>query len=256
MQKAVPKYHPVATSAASVTVQQHTAPANVVLWAGWFCPFTQRVWVVLEELGVPYQYKEVNPYLKEPSFLTEISPKGLTPGLCVDEKPLHDSVVINEFLNEEFGSNQLLMPKDAYQRAMARLWIDYVNKEVVPAFFRLLQAQPSEPEKQAAALADFRTLLSAVSKEAKGPYFFGEQFSLVDAAIAPWAVRDFIIGEVRGFARTDVQGWNEWATALETRASVERTTSVNEILEFNSTFLQNEGKSLAGKAAAGGQVLP
>lgn len=69
MQKAIPKYHPVATSTAAETVKKHEMPANPVLWAGWFCPFTQRSWVVLEELGITYEYKEVNPYLKEVSFL-------------------------------------------------------------------------------------------------------------------------------------------------------------------------------------------
>ncbi|UKZ53942.1 hypothetical protein TrVGV298_007745 [Trichoderma virens] len=223
MQKAVPKYHPVATSAAAETIKKHEKPANTVLWAGWFCPFTQRSWVVLEELGIPYQYKEVNPYLKEASFL-EISPKGLTPGLQVDGKPLHDSIIINEFLNEEYGSSKLL-PEDPYQRTIARLWIDYINKEVVPAFFRLLQAQPNEPEKQSSALIEFKNLLSTISKKAKGLYFFGDQFSLVDAALAPWAVRDFIVRDFRRFVREDVQGWSDWAAALETRESVVRTTS-------------------------------
>lgn len=119
------------------------------------------------------------------------------------------------------------MPEDPYQQATARLWIDYINKDVVPAFFRLLQAQPSEPEKQVSTLVEFKKVLSVISKEVKGPYFFGEQFSLVDAALAPWAVRDFIVGTFRGFVREDVQGWSDWAAALETRDSVVRTTSVS-----------------------------
>ncbi|KAL7935532.1 glutathione S-transferase [Trichoderma chlorosporum] len=255
MQKAIPKYYPTATSAAAETINQHEKPAKTVLWAGWFCPFTQRSWVVLEELGIAYQYKEVNPYLKEASFL-EISPKGLTPGLQIDGKPLHDSVIINEFLNEEYGSSKL-MPQASYQRAIARLQIDYINKEVVPAFFRLLQAQPDEPEKQTSALTEFKKLLSAVSKEAKGPYFFGDQFSLVDATLAPWAVRDLIIRDFRSFVREDVQGWADWAAALETRESVVRTTSgKNEMVEFNGTFLRNERHSLAGRAAAEGKAIP
>ena len=34
-----------------------------------FCPFVQRTWIALEEKGIPYQYKEVNPYKKEKHFL-------------------------------------------------------------------------------------------------------------------------------------------------------------------------------------------
>lgn len=45
-----------------------------------FQPFVQRVWIALEEKGIPYEYKEVNPYKKEPHFL-KINPKGLVPAL-------------------------------------------------------------------------------------------------------------------------------------------------------------------------------
>lgn len=69
MAASTPIYHPVATGTAAETVKYHSDPADVKLWAGWFCPFTQRTWVALEEKGIPYQYHEVNPYLKEDSFL-------------------------------------------------------------------------------------------------------------------------------------------------------------------------------------------
>jgi len=156
-----------------------------------------------------------------------VSPKGLTPGLEVGGQPLHDSTVINEFLNDFCPTNAKLLPEEPYDRAIARLAIDHINKAVVPAFFRLLQAQPNEPQKQATALAELNDALTQVSKKAKGPYFFGEAFSLVDVAIAPWAVRDFIIRDFRGFKREEVTGWQDWATALESRQSVVDTTSVS-----------------------------
>lgn len=65
-----------------------------------------------------------------------------------------------------------------------------------------------------------------MSSKAKGPYFYGEKFSLVDVAIAPWAVRDVISRDYRGFSRETVPGWKNWAEALESRASVVKTSSV------------------------------
>lgn len=49
---------------------------------------------------------------------------------------------------------------------------------------------------------------------------------MVDLAIAPWAVRDFIIRDARGFDQSDVPGWSSWAEALEEHAAVRNTTSV------------------------------
>lgn len=57
--------HPHATGNAAKTVEQHQGTNELVFYAGWFCPFVQRAWITLEEKGVPYQYKEVNPYKKE-----------------------------------------------------------------------------------------------------------------------------------------------------------------------------------------------
>jgi glutathione S-transferase len=56
---------PHATGLAAKTVADHKEPQDLVFYSGWFCPFVQRSWIALEEKGVPYQYKEVNPYKKE-----------------------------------------------------------------------------------------------------------------------------------------------------------------------------------------------
>ena len=167
---------------------------------------------------------QINPYFKEPAFLGKlflylavrlvlilyiiaISPKGLVPVLEVDNGSICDSWVICEYLEETFPDQSPLLPKDPYQRSIARTWIDFINKSIVPAFFRLLQAQPEETEKRAKALAEFNTALGKLSEKHKGPFFFGDKISLVDIFIAPWAVRDFILRDYREFKRSMVQGW-------------------------------------------------
>lgn len=80
--------HPVATGEAAKTVTTHQQIQELIFYAGWvrsiiklppqilrltiilqFCPFVQRTWITLEERGIPYQYKEVNPYKKAKHFL-------------------------------------------------------------------------------------------------------------------------------------------------------------------------------------------
>ncbi|KAJ9635641.1 hypothetical protein H2204_005815 [Knufia peltigerae] len=227
-----PIYHATATGAAKSTVNCHQTPQDLIFWAGW-----------------------VNPYLKEEHFLA-ISPKGLVPAIQHHGSPLHDSIVVSEYLEEAFfddnaASDTILPPSDPYQRGVARIWIDFINKSVVPPFFRLLQAQSDEAEQKAMALQDLKDALAAVSSQVKGPYFFGDQFSLVDAVIAPWAVRDFILREYRGFNREEVLTWKQWAEALESRRS-----DPEKYVEFNKTFLRKESHSLVGKAALEGRILP
>ena len=137
--------------------------------------------------------------------------------------------MICEFLEDAYPSySPKLLPEDPYDKAFARLWIDFVGKSFLPPFFRLLQSQ--EKEKQDEARADLYKALAQISAKRKGPYFFGEEFSLVDIVIAPWAVRDYILAENRGYKREDVgNGWAEWSGALESRPSLIKTTSVSQI---------------------------
>ena len=62
-----------------------TTTVKTILYSAWFCPFAQRAWCALNELGVTYTLVEaltVDPtteaYIKDPALL-ESNPKGLVP---------------------------------------------------------------------------------------------------------------------------------------------------------------------------------
>lgn len=77
-------------------------------------------------------------------------------------------------------------------------------------------------------MKDFKDALRQLAEQVKGPYFLGEEWSLVDTAMAPFAVRDYILSEHRGYRRDDVgNGWKEYAEKLESRESVVKTSSVS-----------------------------
>ena len=91
---------------------------------------------------------------------------------------------------------------------------------------RLIQSQ--EPEKQKEALEELNKALRTYTAKIKGPYFLGEQFSLVDITFAPWIVRDYIITENRGFTREGVSPeWKKYADLVEKRDSILATQSVS-----------------------------
>lgn len=79
-----------------------------------------------------------------------------------------------------------------------------------------------------AALEESIKAQKTLAEKVKGPYFFGEEWSLVDAALAPWIVRDYVPREHRGYERSMAGSkWEEYAKALETRDSVVKTFSVS-----------------------------
>lgn len=151
------------------------------------------------------------------------------PAIEYKGRALYESLVLNEFLEEAFPSYAPnLLPEDPVDRGYARIWIDYIAKTFLPWFMRLLQAQ--EPEKQKEALDELNKVLRTLGQQIKGPYFLGDQFSLVDITIAPWILRDYIIAENRGFSRDAVSPeWKKYAEVVEKRDSVAHTMSVSNI---------------------------
>ncbi|KAF5354979.1 hypothetical protein D9756_005532 [Leucocoprinus leucothites] len=248
--------YPHATGAAAETVKQHQSPQELVFWSGWFCPFVQRAWIALEEKGIPYQYKEVNPYKKEKHFL-DINPKGLVPAVEYNGKALYESLVLLEFLEEAYPSHSPnLLPPDPYDRAVARIWLDHITKNYLSAYHRLMQFQ--EKERQDEAREALYEAQRKLVKQVKGPYFFGDEFSIVDVAVVPWVQRDWVLSENRAYDRSAVgEAWVKYAKALTERPSVQKTQSLREnYLPIYGRYLTNEAQSEAAKAIREGRAIP
>lgn len=112
----------------------------------------------------------------------------------------------------------------------------------MPAFLRLLQAQ--EKDEQAEVLKGLNGALGPLVEQVKGPYFLGEEWSLVDTAIAPFVVGDYILIEHRGYRREDIgegQRWKEYVEKLTSRESVVKTRSVSAV-SYYCTFAKENSE--------------
>lgn len=255
----------------------HAQEHPLKLYGGWFCPFVQRSWMVLHEKNIPHQYIEINPYRKEPEFMA-LNPRGLVPTLGVpmdakgkDQKPLYESTVICEYLDEAFVDETKygpqLLPEDAYERARCRLWIDHINSRIIPKFYRFLQHTPDKPYSIEEARKDFLGQIKAFVKEMhpSGPWFLGEQHSLVDIMLAPWAKRLFLIDHYKpggvGIDPTEEQDtwtrWESWFNATLTRQSTKDTWSTEDkYIATYKRYAEDTTQSEVGRATRSGGKLP
>lgn len=266
--------HPAATGRAADIVKQHeNAQADHVLYSGWFCPFVQRAWIVLEEKKIPYRYQEINPYNKEPSFL-KLNPRGLVPTLGVPtpdgEQPLIESGIICEYLDETFPDQVPLFSKDPYKKAKARIAIDYVTSRIIPAFHRFLQHTPEKPYSLDDARKEFLgTLLTWIKDaDAKGPFFAGTELSMPDVILGPWAVRLWVFDHFKGGLGAPNPGeggedeklwerWRAWSKAVEERESVQATLSEREYyLPLYERYATDTAMSELAKATRAGRGVP
>jgi glutathione S-transferase len=268
-------YHKKATGNALTTVKNHAQEDELKLYgsAFWYVhhtcsnipntylssPFVQRVWISLEHKNIPYQYIEVDPY-KKPQSLLDVNPRGLVPALRHGPTwSTHESTVIMEYL-EDLNTGPALLPADAQTRATQRLWSDHVNRNIIPVFYKLLQAQDQSDQIDHAKEMKNQIAKLVSAAHPTGPFFLGAQMSFVDVQIAPWVIRlRRVLGPYRGWPEAEEGSrWAKWINAIEGEESVKMTTSTDELyLDSYERYAENRpGTSLLADAINGGRGLP
>ncbi|KAI0826475.1 glutathione S-transferase [Irpex lacteus] len=267
-------YHLKCTGDALVTAEAHSAPADITLFAGCFCPFVQRVWVALEEFGIPYHYYEVDPYKKPPELL-EVSPKGLVPALKFNNttppRALNESTVILEYLedlaNRDYGKTLLPPTSDLYGRALVRLQADHIGRNLVPAFYRYLQAQHAEKQIEGGkefvfAIEGLVALFERAEKETDskvGLWHVDGKLSLADVLAGPWLFRATnVLKHYRGFTLPEGEKFRAYIDRLVNHPSFKRTCSTEELyLESYERYAYNRpNTSQVANAINSGRALP
>ncbi|MCM5571831.1 glutathione S-transferase N-terminal domain-containing protein [Burkholderiaceae bacterium FT117] len=158
----------------------------MVLYSGTTCPFSQRCRFVLFEKGMDFEIRDVDLYNK-PEDISIMNPYGQVPILVERDLILYESNIINEYIDERFPHPQL-MPADPVMRARARLFLFNFEREL---FVHVQQLERRDQPKDAAKLMEkarqqIRDRLTQLTPIfIKNKYMLGEDFSMLDVAIAP-----------------------------------------------------------------------
>lgn len=161
------------------------SPANrkpvMTLYSGSVDPYSHRTRIVLFEKDVECQIVFVEPDNK-PAELAELNPYNQVPTMVDRDLVLYQSAIINEYLDERLP-HPPLMPVDPVSRARARMMLFRFEND----WYQLLPDIDSGDKKLATrarhTIRDGLTVISPLFKEQ--PYVLGEEFSLVDCALAP-----------------------------------------------------------------------
>ncbi|EME49822.1 hypothetical protein DOTSEDRAFT_164552 [Dothistroma septosporum NZE10] len=251
-------YHKQATGEAWKTVQAHSADQDLKLYGSCFCPFVHRVWISLELKGLDYQYVEVDVYRK-PKLLLDINPRGLVPALRHGEWGCYESTVLMEYL-EDLQQGHQLLPEDPKLRASSRLWSDHINRHIIPAFYKYLQAQDTNDQIKFAGQLKEQISKAVDAADPQGPFFLGPEMSFVDVQLAPWIVRlDKVLKPYRGWPDPEPGSrWEKWVRAVEDSGPVKKTTSDDELyLDSYERYAENRpNTSQVREAINSGGGLP
>jgi len=205
------------------------------------CPYVQRSVITLQEKGVPYEieYIDLN---NKPEWFMQLSPLGKVPILIIEDTVIFESATINEYL-DEIAPGRKLQPSDPLQRAHNRAWIEFTSTVLVTR--NQMQHAKTEQETRRLAAVVNSQLARLEEQLDNGPFFNGNDFSLVDAAAAPLFQRLAWLLELAPDLGVldDLPKVTAWSEALLQRESVKRST-VADIRERYLGYLQGNG--LAG----------
>ncbi|XP_034679418.1 probable glutathione S-transferase parC [Vitis riparia] len=128
-----------------------------------------RVRIALAEKGLKYEYREVDLSNKSPLLLIH------------NGKPICESLIIVEYIDEVWKDRSPLLPSDPYQRAQARFWADFVNKEIYENGRKIWATKGTEQEVAKKEFIQDLKLLEGVLGDK--PYFGGETLGFLDIAL-------------------------------------------------------------------------
>ncbi len=188
----------------------------------------QKVRLVLSEKQLVWEEKLLN-LRRGDQFLPDylaLNPKAVVPTLVHGGRVIRESSIINEYLDEVFPKPPL-KPLDSAERSQMRLWVKTVDDEVHPAIGVLTYAivlrqqmnelktpqqleqhfeavvDPKRRERQqhthelgiespavAVALAQLKQVIGQMDEAlAINDWLVGDEYSLADAAYAPYMMR-------------------------------------------------------------------
>src|SRR5574344_1953041 len=152
----------------------------MVLYSGTTCPFSHRCRFVLFEKGMDFEIRDVDLYNK-PEDISVMNPYGQVPVLVERDLILYEPNIINEYIDERFPHPQL-MPADPIMRARARQLLVGMEREIF-SHMEIIEKNGKAADKARQEIKARLTEIVPIFNKQK--FMLGDEFSMLDVAIAP-----------------------------------------------------------------------
>lgn len=196
----------------------------ITLYTHPMSPCAQKVRLVLAEKGLEWSGRHIDLPSKEnlqPWYL-ELNPIGVVPTLVHEEKPVIESSIICEYLEDKFPDTKPMRPSDAYDISVMRFWMKHVDNKLhpscgtlqwplamLPGFMKLPEAErkklldqiPEKPRRErqkrlvefghhapdvADAVKTYRSTIAQMEKDLANKFWVAGDFSMADCSLAPY----------------------------------------------------------------------
>ncbi|KAH9621536.1 hypothetical protein KSS87_005863 [Heliosperma pusillum] len=105
---------------------------ELILLDLWASMFSMRVKIALAEKGITdYECREENIVVSKSPLLLQMNPvHKKVPVLIHNGKPICESLIIVEYIDEVWDDKSPLLPSDPYLKSQAKFWADFVDKKI------------------------------------------------------------------------------------------------------------------------------
>ncbi|KAL6969522.1 Glutathione S-transferase U17 [Sarracenia purpurea var. burkii] len=201
------------------------AKSDVKVIGAWPSPFVMRARISLNIKSVDYEFLQEQLGAKSELLLKSNPVHKKIPVLIHGNKPICESLVIVQYIDEVWTSGPSILPSDPYDRAIARFWAAYIDDKWFPS---LSSTKSKEGEARKAALeqvAEGLALLEdAFVKCSKGKDFFGgSRIGFLDIALGcflAWLSVTEKINGVKLLDETKTPNLAKWAVKFRDDDSV------------------------------------
>ncbi|KAJ1700548.1 hypothetical protein LUZ63_000327 [Rhynchospora breviuscula] len=175
---------------------------EVRLFGSWASAFSLRVEWALKLKGIEYEFvNEDIPFNKSEELLRLNPVTKKIPVLVHNSKPLPESLVIIEYIDDTWTEGYLIMPKDPYEMAQARFWAKFAEDKCIPATFGVFLKEGEAQQKMLQEAREaFKTLEQALGSK---NFFGGDQIGYLDLAIGWYAFWIPIYEEIESVSIVD-----------------------------------------------------
>lgn len=138
-------------------------------------PYVNRVQIALNLKSIDFEFLEETFGAKSELLLKSNPIHKKIPVMIHNDKPICESLIIVQYIDEVWTSGPTILPSDPYDRATARFWAAFVDDKWYPALKELRMAEGEEAK--TAALEKLMEMMAlwedAFAKCGKGKGFFG-----------------------------------------------------------------------------------
>ncbi|KAK7243050.1 hypothetical protein RIF29_37834 [Crotalaria pallida] len=200
----------------------------------WASPPVARVVWTLKLKGIPYEFLEEQLPKKSPQLLQYNPVHKKIPVLVHAGKPICESMVIVEYIDEIWPQNSLL-PADPFERAQARFWVKYIEDKGFAVFvlFR------GTGEKREQGIKDSLEFLKVIEDQClcdEKKFYGGDNINIVDialGAILHWLDVIENVAEVKLFEDDKFPRLHSWITHFRNAPTIsENLPDSGKLLDF------------------------